>query len=314
MSAILTEHYDYLSLKGRGETYARAIAAVVRPGDVVADLGCGFGVLGIACLKAGAARVYGIDKSDAIEIARETVQRAGFADRYICIRGSTFTAQLPEQVDVIICDHIGWFGFDYGMIAMLRDASARLLKPGGRIIPGNLQLIIAATSSPVARAKAEAWRHAPIPAEYHWLGEYGLNTKHAHNFAADELASEPVVLGAIDLSAAEPDDFRFTTTLTATTAHTMQGLAGWFACELAPDVWLTNSPVAKGAIARNQVYLPCRHPIVLAAGDEVQVSLRLRHDTEMFAWTIRGPDGRRQKMSTWKSTVLSAADLGKQGS
>lgn len=312
MSAILTEHYDYLSLKGRGETYARAIADVVRPGDVVADLGCGFGVLGLACLKAGAAHIYGIDKSDAIEIARETVQRAGLADRYTCIRGSTFTAQLPEQVDVIICDHIGWFGFDYGMISMLRDAMARLLKPGGRVIPKQLQLIVAGTDSLAARAKAEAWRHEPIPAEYHWLDEYGLNTKHAHNYAADELATDAEMLGAIDLSASQPDDFDFTTTLVATAEHTMQGLAGWFRCELAPDIWLTNSPVDKGAIARNQVYLPCRKPISLVAGDTVQVNLRFRHDTEMFAWSIRGPDGRRQKMSTWKSAILSSADLGAQ--
>ncbi len=310
MSAILNEHLNYLALAGRSETYNRAIAKSIREGDVVADLGCGFGVLGLACLRAGASHIYGIDRSDAIEIARETVRREGLEDRYTCIRGSTYDTDLPQPVDAIICDHIGWFGFDYGIIAMLRDAKKRLLKPGGTILPRTLQLMIASTDSHDARNLADAWQRDPVPQEYRWLDSHGLNTKHAHNFTVEEIASAPQMLGEIDLTADEPDEFIFSATLTAARAHTMQGIAGWFACELAQDVWLTNSPIAEGAIARNQVYLPCRKPIALAAGDEVQVTLRFRFDNEMFVWSIRGPDGRRQKMSTWKSLILNKDDLG----
>lgn len=309
MSAILKEHLDYLSLHGREEAYARAIARHVRAGDVVADLGCGLGVLGLACLRAGAARVYGIDKSAALVLARETMAREGLTPRYTCIHGSTFETDLPEKVDALICDHLGWFGFDYGIIPMLRDAKHRLLKPVGAIIPRGLRMMIASTSSAKARARAEAWRHDPVPAAYRWLEEYGINTKHPHFFTQDEIASAPALLGEVDLTADAPDDFHFTAKITASTAHVMQGLAGWFACELAEDVWLTNSPLEERAIARNQVYLPIRDPLELAAGDKVEVSLRLRFDSEMFAWSVRGPNGKRQKMSTWKSAILSEDDL-----
>ena len=310
MSAILKEHIDYLALQGRADAYAKAIAQTLREGDKVADLGCGVGVLGLACLRAGAAEVFGIDKSDAIEIARETMQREGLAGQYHCIRGSTFETELPDRVDLLVCDHLGWFGFDYGIIAMLRDAKARMLKECGAIMPRRMQLFVASTDSPEARALATAWGRDPVPGEYAWLEDYGLNSKHPFNFAPEKIASAPAMLGEVDLATDGPDDFRFTAKLTATRAHEMQGLAGWFASELAEGVWLSNSPVDTGAIKRNQVFLPCRKPIALLEGDSVEVALQFRFDSEMFGWKVRGPDGKRQNMSTFKSLVLGEADLG----
>ena len=81
MASVLEEHIEYLTLPGRNALYAKAISRIIKPGDVVVDLGCGVGVLGLLCLEAGAARVYGIDHSDAIELARETVAKAGLSDR-----------------------------------------------------------------------------------------------------------------------------------------------------------------------------------------------------------------------------------------
>ena len=52
MSSLLTEHFGYLSDALRLRRYGEAIAAVVREGDVVVDIGCGSGVLGLACLRA----------------------------------------------------------------------------------------------------------------------------------------------------------------------------------------------------------------------------------------------------------------------
>src|SRR5687768_1417204 len=116
MSAALEEHVGYLSDPVRLKRFERAVAAVVGPGNTVADVGCGFGVLGLLCLKAGASQVWGIDRTDAIEIARETMRRAGLEERYSCVHGASRQVTLPERVDVVICDHVGYFGFDYGII------------------------------------------------------------------------------------------------------------------------------------------------------------------------------------------------------
>ena len=87
------------------DRFRQAIARTIRPGDFVADLGCGFGVLGMLCLQSGAAHCWGIDQTDAIEIARDTMARAGLGERYSCIGESSYRARLPEPVDLIICDH-----------------------------------------------------------------------------------------------------------------------------------------------------------------------------------------------------------------
>ncbi len=310
MTSVLAEHFDYLSLEGRAELYDAAIARVIRPGDVVADLGCGFGVLGIQCLRAGAARVYGIDSSGAIAIARETVARAGLAEQYHCLSGSSYRMTLPEPVDLVICDHVGWFGLDYDIIPMLEDARRRLLKPGGRILPQKLRLVIAGVSSDACRTLADQWTAPPIPAEYHWLVDYQHNTKHSREYAAEEICTAPVVAGEIDLTIDNPDSFTFTAGLVASRDARFDGIAGWFECELADGIWMTNSPLAQQRIARNQIFLAAREPFALRAGETAHVTLRCRKEGDMIGWTITPPGGgKRQKMSTFNAVILHENDL-----
>ena len=214
MSGTLSEHYRYLSDPRRHELYQSAIEQIVRPGDLVADLGCGFGVLGLLCLEAGAAHVFGLDQTDAIDIAAETMAGAGFTERYTCIRKSTFRAELPEKVDVLICDHVGYLGIDYGIIAMIEDARHRFLKPGGRVIPQAIELRIAGVASKQARDTLQAWQSEIVPSAYSWLSSYAANAKHDVQFAVDELATEPVTLGSVDLERDNPEVLTFTARLT----------------------------------------------------------------------------------------------------
>src|SRR5688500_3980766 len=124
---MLQEHLGYLTDGLRLERFREAIAKVVRPGDRIVDVGCGSGILGLLCLQAGAAHVYCIDESPMLEVARETFRRKGLADRATLISGRSFRVQLPERVQVAVCDHVGWFGFDYGVASLLEDARQRFL-------------------------------------------------------------------------------------------------------------------------------------------------------------------------------------------
>lgn len=313
MSDVLAEHIEYLSLPGRNAFYRRAIAATIKPGDCVADLGCGIGVLGLFCLEAGAGKVWGIDSSDAIHLARDVMAKAGLADRYDCIAGSTFRTELPEQVDLIICDHVGFFGFDYGIIGMMRDARRRFLKPDGAMIPQALDLIVAGVSSDACLAKAAAWAQEIVPVDYRWLDELSRNVRYSHQLSPDDLIAAPVALGHVDLADAGTDFYRFEATLTATRAGRFDGVAGWFDCHLAGDVRMTNNPMTPDSIQRSQAFLPASASFAVEGGDQIGVSIRFRADDTMISWTIQPPHGApRQQMSTFKSTVLSPADLVKQ--
>jgi type I protein arginine methyltransferase len=313
MSEVLAEHIEYLTLPGRNALYRQAIAATLSPGDLVADLGCGVGVLGMFCLEAGAARVWGIDNSDAIHLARDVLAKAGFADRYECISGSTFRTVLPEQVDLIICDHVGFWGFDYGIVQLMRDARRRFLKPGGAMIPQAITLMVAGVSSDGCLAKATGWAQDIVPPQYRWLDDLSRNVRYSYGFSAEELIAAPVTLGQVDFADDSPDLYRFDAVLTATRAGQFDGLAGWFDCQLAGDVRMTNNPLAPESIRRSQAFLPAQASFAVEAGDEIGVSLRFRADDTLIAWNITPPGGaRRQQMSTFNSTVLMPADLVKQ--
>lgn len=309
MVDVLDEHIGYLSLHGRTEQFAQAIAQAMVPGARVADLGCGVGVLGLLCLKAGAARVWGIDHSDAIYVAREAVSRAGFSDSYECLRESTFQARLPELVDLIICDHVGFFGFDYGIVEMLADAR-RLLKPGGAIMPRRLNLQLAGVSSIRCREIADAWIGAAVPDDFHWLHEFSINARHPVKLQPADICTAVVDLGSIDLTADNPDSFAFDAVLDITADGQFDGLAGWFNAELAAGVWMTNSPVGDCRIDRPQAFLPCREPFAVRVGDRITVSVKIFHPTQIITWTICDPaTGRRQRQSTFNSKVLTDRDL-----
>jgi len=313
MPRVLEEHYEYLTLKGRHELFAQAIAKTVQAGDSVADLGCGFGVLGIQALQAGAGHVHGIDQSDAIEIAREAVRRLGLSDRYSCIRAMTFRAELPEPVDLLICDHVGLFGIDYGIIGMLEDARRRMLKPGGQIIPRQIALNIAGVSSEKYGALADAWSQPPVPPEFAWLDDYAANTKYSVDLTPPDLCSEGASLGTVRLDEDNPDTLAFSAQIAVTRDCELHGFAGWFDCELADDVWMNNSPVAESSIGRSQAFFPLAKPVAVAAGDIVDIAFQIRHDHPFVAWTVDLPgDHPRQSMTTWKSTILTQADLAVQ--
>ena len=136
-----------------------------------------------------------------IEVARDTLARAGLGDRASFIRGRSQQVELPERVDVAICDHVGYFGFDYGIVGLFQDARRRFLKPGGALIPARIRLQIAAVESEKCRQLAEGWRRRRVPAEFHWLRDHSVNAKHAVDLKRDELISVPAELGTIDFLA-----------------------------------------------------------------------------------------------------------------
>ncbi len=291
------------------ERFRQAIAQAIRPGDVVVDLGCGFAPLGLICLEAGAARVYGIDRTDAIEIARESAVRAGYGDRYICIRDHSFRAELPEKADVVICDHVGYFGFDYGIVEMMGDARRRMLKPDGRVIPGKITLKVAGVNAAKCREKAFAWTASTMPEHFRWLEDYAVNSKHTHFYKPEELLTSEGTLGEIDLAAENPGHFSFIAQLVATADGELDGLGGWFDCAIAAGVSMTNSPLAEMRINRDQVFLAFDRPMPVKMGDVLRVTLTLRHDVTMIAWTAHNTaSGERRRQSTWASQILSPVD------
>ena len=307
---MLDEHLGYVADRVRSDAFREGISKIIRPGDSVADLGCGTGILGLLCLEAGASRVWAIDSTAMLEIARESMMRTGLSDKVQFVRGISHRVELPEPVDVVICDHVGFFGFDYGIVQTLQDARRRFLKPGGRVLPRCIHLKLAAVESDKSYAKADKWADATVPSEFHWVRRHAVNTKHAVELGTDDLLSRPESLGVIDLASDSPDFLSWTAELRVERDGVLHGLAGWFECELAPDVWMTNSPCAAKAIDRSQAFLPIEKPVPVAAGDVLNVRIMTRHADHLLAWTVDVPGaGRQFRHSTWQGMLWAPEDI-----
>jgi SAM-dependent methyltransferase len=307
---MLDEHLGYVADRKRLEQFKAAIARTLKPGDRVADLGCGSGVLGLLCLQAGASHVVAIDSSAMIEVARQAMTRAGLEDRCTFIHARSHRATLAEPVDVVICDHVGYFGFDYGIVRTMQDARARFLVPGGRVIPARIRLKIAAVESDAARAKVDRWRAEGVPDEFHWLQRHAANLEHAVTLPRAALLGPPSDLGEIDLRADQPDFFRWTAKLRVERDGVLHGLAGWFECDLADGVAMTNSPLSDDRIDRPQAFLPIEEPVAVRAGDTIAATVMARPDDHLIAWVVEiASTGRRFSHSTWPAMPSLPSDL-----
>ena len=307
---MLDEHLGYVADCIRLEQFQSAIARIINAGGCVADLGCGSGILGLLCLQAGAGRVYGIDSTAMLEIARETFSRAGWAEQATFIRCHSHRVELPEPVDVVICDHVGYFGFDYDIVHTLQDARRRFLKPGGVLIPARLRLQLGAVESETCRAKAEGWRAEGVPVEFHWLRQHTVNAKHTVELPSEAVLGPPGGLGDIHWRADHPDFFSWTAELPIERDGVMHGLAGWFECELAEGIWMTNSPLAERRINRPKAFLPIDEAVPVRAGDSVKVRVMARPADHLIAWIVEFPlSGRRFHHSTWQGMLLAPEDL-----
>src|SRR5436305_5848195 len=138
MYAEIEVHRTMICDRVRTEAFRRAIESVVRPGDVVLDVGAGSGILSMFAARAGAARVYAIERTTVAVLAQELAATNGFAETVQVIHGEAADVELPEQVDVIVSEWLGGFGIDEGMLVPVITARDRWLKPGGVMIPGSV--------------------------------------------------------------------------------------------------------------------------------------------------------------------------------
>eukprot|EP00128_Syssomonas_multiformis_P010009 Colp12_sorted_trinity150504_noHs@84 len=172
-------HEDMVRDFARTDAYRRALLQHDLKDKVVLDVGCGSGILSLFALKAGAKTVYAVDASP-IATAAELVL-APHPNAHV-IRGRIEHVTLPEKVDVIVSEWMGYGLLYENMLESVLYARDHWLKPSGILLPQHARMLLAPlTHSEFMEDRIAFWEQAG--------GLYGVDLRPLVPFAASQLLS-----------------------------------------------------------------------------------------------------------------------------
>jgi SAM-dependent methyltransferase len=275
--------------------FQRAIAEVVRPGDVVADVGCGLGTYAVFAARAGARRVFAVDDSPIVEVAREVVAANNHDDVVEVVAGYSTALTPPEPCDVVIFEDYLTTLVSPHQARVVHDLIRRWLKPGGQLLPPRARLWLAAVEDPEG--------HLAID-RFHWTHDriFGIDfsptrrrvfaTPHPARLGAGALLTTPARAHDYDLLHLRGVEVSQTRTLEATRDGVIHGLLVWWELEL-HGTWLGTGPLAPPS-AWQQTLFPLASPLAVSAGAAIDVALQAAplHDRLNWRWAV-GAGGRR---------------------
>jgi len=141
-------HFRIVRDDVRNAAYQAALERAVGPETRVLDIGAGTGLLAMMAARAGAGAVISCEMNPAVaDAAAEIVALNGLADRVrVVAKRSTdldVAADMGGRADLLVSEIVSNDLLRQGVLPVMEDAVARLLKPGGRMIPSFGQLRIA---------------------------------------------------------------------------------------------------------------------------------------------------------------------------
>ena len=285
-------HIGMLNDRARTHAFLDAIAEVVRPGDVVVDIGTGTGVLAAAAARAGARHVYAIEGTDIGRAAGQLFAANDFADRITLVTGWSSQVELPERANVLIAEIIGNDPLEEGVMETFADARKRFLKPDARIIPSRVKVF----ALPVAVDHVTFSKHAfTSDATSRWKEWYGIDFSSLPSSPTNQsivircppseargwqTLGSPFLLADLDLSGASHPLVNESAEFTIARAGVLGGLLVYFELDVGPGQRLSTSPAEADEscswLVKTWMY---GGGVEVKPGDNLRVSYKYRVDS-----------------------------------
>lgn len=290
LPTVVDYHARMLGDRARVEGFERAIAAAVRPGAMVVDLGCGTGILSLLCCRAGARRVYAIEVGPIGRWTAQIVAANGFSDRVQVLRGVSTELALPEKVDVVVSETIGCAAFDEGIVGYVADARRRFLAPGGVIVPRRLALWAAPVDDgDLHHRLVGRWRQPVGGADVSPMHAVAARQLHLAPLSPEQLCAPPQPVVTVDLATAEELFVAGRAEFSLSRDGTVTGFAIGFDAQLGEGIALSNRPPSE-APHWSHGFLALEEPLLGRTGERVVVEIGTR---DGHTWRWRGRVGER---------------------
>lgn len=192
------QFYGYLSQQQnmmqdyvRTSTYQKAIHSnsIDFQDKVVLDVGAGSGILSFFALQAGARKVYAVEASSMAKHAQLLVQTNNYSGKIEVIAGKIEEIELPEPVDIIISEPMGYMLFNERMLETYLHAKKWFKSPErGIMFPSQGDLHIAPFTD------AQLYIEQTSKANF-WFSKdfHGVDLRALHSAATNEYFRQPVV-------------------------------------------------------------------------------------------------------------------------
>jgi hypothetical protein len=303
----LSGYADLINDTTRTDAYVRALRAAVTPESVVLDLGAGPGLFSLLACQMGARRVFAIEHSPVIQLAREAAIANGFRDRIEFYHGMSTEVVLPERANVMISDLHGPLPYYEEHIPVIRDARKRLLTEDCVLIPERDLLWAAIVEAPHEYEQMTAA----------WGPHYGIDLSGVRSAATnswvkrylvpENLLCEPVHFHTVDYYSVEQANLYADISLSIRRTGVAHAIAVWFDSHLLKGITFSNAPGGEKLIFGNGIFF-FPDSVHVSEGDQVAVNLtaHLRADY-IWSWNTRifaNGDKTRCKADFRQSTFL----------
>ena len=285
-------YLDMLHDRARAAAYAAALASVVRPGDLVMDVGTGSGLLAVLAARAaglvglrgrkgglrvkalegclgstvartGAARrqrsrpptrppnpplpadvtVVACDQfPPMVRLAKAVVAAAGVAGRVTLHTCRSDELALPRRADVVVSEILDTCLVGEGVRPTSRDAVARLLKPGGVLVPARGRVLVQAVQCAALRACWDGAGLCGVQGGVDVGGVRGLHLGPLHAAGGLTPLGAPVVALDLDFAADDGAVICREVGMTMDAAGSVDAVAVWWDLDLAAGVGLSTAP------------------------------------------------------------------------
>jgi len=271
----------------RVDAYAKALSKTVREGAVVVEIGTGPGIFAVLACQVGASRVYAIESSEVIQVAREVAAANGCADKIEFFEDLSNRVTLPLRADIILSDLRGVLPLFERHIPAIVDARRRFLAPGGTLIPRKDSLWAAIVEVPKAYSElVDPWDHNPLGQDLSAARRLVVNNALKVRVSPDQLLTAHQLWTTLDYGSIESNDVRGNLDWKVERAGIGHGILVWFDADLAEGSGFSNAPSAPETIYDSLLF-PWPQPVSLAPGQTVVVNLeaRLVEDDYVWRWT-----------------------------